>query len=464
MAVDIPDELIEQIYRGNTVLFVGAGLSAGAGFPRWRELMFRMIDWAEKNNIGLNGNKEEFLKLIEEKEFLLVAEELRDIISNELFEKFMRSVFRDDTKKPSPAHMILPGIPFAALLTTNYDVLLESAYAQYIGVHPHTCTHSDTPRLVELNKSNEFYILKMHGDIDQFETVVVSQSDYRQLMFKNKAYHDFLRTLFMTRTVFFVGFSLTDPDLMLLLDELGTIFKSYGGRHYALMNTKEAGEVKRKSFERHYNIQIIPYEATKGHPEVYEILSEVSKHVAEKVVSYVLKQVRPGLLASNFIIRGPSPKVRKLFVEKLVETIKKDKHHLSFVVRVDMEESSEQELFQMLIKRILETIKLENFSIELGWNEKDDFENISGFEEIVKDLISRLQHLNQKQTRIVLLLFNADIMNRFDERIKDRLRYILDVFGPTLTAVIVAHELDIEDSSKWKVSPWFSRFLSVRLQ
>jgi hypothetical protein len=464
MAVDIPDELIDQIYRGNTVLFVGAGLSAGAKFPRWRELMFRMIDWAEKNNISLNGNKEEFLKLIEEKEFLLVAEELRDIMSNELFEKFMRSVFRDDTKKPSPAHTILPGIPFAALLTTNYDVLLESVYTQYRGVRPHTCTHSDTPKLVELNKSNEFYILKMHGDIDQFETVVVSQSDYRQLMFKNKAYHDYLRTLFMTRTVFFVGFSLTDPDLMLLLDELGTFFKSYGGCHYALMNTKEAGKVKRRSFKKHYNIQIIPYEATKGHPEVYEILSEISEQVAEKIVSYVLKKVRPGLLSSNFIIRGPNPEVRKLFVRKLTEAIQKDKHHLSFVIKVDLEESPEQEFFQMLGNRLLETIKSENLSIEAGWNGKGTFEDISVFEKIVRDLISRIHDIGQKQLRIVLLLFNADIMNEFDERTKDGLKYILDVFESTLTAVIVAQDLDIEDSSRWKVSPWSSRFLSVRLE
>lgn len=464
MVVEIPDELIEQIYRGNTILFVGAGLSAGAGLPRWHELMCQMIDWAEKNNIELDEYKEEFLKLIEEREFLLVAEELRDSMGNGFFEKFMRSIFRDNTKRPSLAHTILPEIPFAALLTTNYDVLLESAYTQYRGVHPHTCTHADTPKLVELNKNNEFYILKMHGDIDQFGTVIVGRSDYRQLMFKNKAYHDFLKTLFMTRTVFFVGFSLTDPDLMLLLDELGTIFKSYGGRHYALMNTKEAGIIKRKSFERHYNIQIIPYEATEGHPEVKQILSEISEQVAEKVVSYVLKQVQPGLLSSNFIIRGPSPKVRTFFVEKLVDTIKEDKHHSSFVVMVNMEESSEQEFFHVLSRRLLETVKSKNPSIVTRWDKKDTSKDVLDFEEDFKDLISSLQNLSQKQIRIVLLLFNADIMNRFDEKIKDRLRYILDVFGPTLTAVIIAQELDIEDSSKWKVSPWFSRFLSVRLQ
>ena len=72
------------------------------------------------------------------------------------------------------------------------------------------------------------------------------------------------------------------------LHELGISFKSYSGRHYALMNTEEAGNIKRKSFERNCNIQIIPQKATVEHHEIYEILSEISDQVAKKIVSYAL--------------------------------------------------------------------------------------------------------------------------------------------------------------------------------
>jgi hypothetical protein len=35
----IPDELVGQVIRGDVVLFVGAGLSQGAGLPGWRALL-----------------------------------------------------------------------------------------------------------------------------------------------------------------------------------------------------------------------------------------------------------------------------------------------------------------------------------------------------------------------------------------------------------------------------------------
>ena len=37
--MDVPRELVEQFARGNGVIFVGAGLSQGAGVPGWSELL-----------------------------------------------------------------------------------------------------------------------------------------------------------------------------------------------------------------------------------------------------------------------------------------------------------------------------------------------------------------------------------------------------------------------------------------
>ncbi len=35
MKIDAPKDLVEQIKDGNCVVFVGAGLSQGAGLPNW---------------------------------------------------------------------------------------------------------------------------------------------------------------------------------------------------------------------------------------------------------------------------------------------------------------------------------------------------------------------------------------------------------------------------------------------
>lgn len=465
MEVKIPDELIEQIYKGNTVLFVGSGLSAGSGLPTWPALMHEMRAWAEKHGVDLSEDKEEFTQLICQNKLLVAAEYLRERIGEQRFKRFMHSVFRDNTIKPSSVHTILPEIPFAAVLTTNYDVLLESAYAKYQGVRPRTYTQMDTPELADLNVSNEFYILKVHGDIDRIETVVLGQKSYQQAMFASEAYRDFLRTLFMSRTVLFVGFSLNDPDLKLLFDELGTSFKNYGGFHYALMSTGEAGSIQRRRWDRDYRIHIIPYEASKGHPEVYEILSEISEKVAERSVSHALMKVWCGLPHLNFIVEGSSSQGRRLFVEKLVDKIKNESRDYSFFdVHVDMNGVSDQEFFRTVGNKILQRIKTKYPSINVVWNEKDGIEEVLQFKQIVKDITSEIQNFDQLPVRVILLLSDADVLNNFHVRVKATLRTVLDDLSPTVTAVIVAQEIDHADSQKWVGSPWFSVFVSVRLE
>ena len=37
--MEIPNELVNAIVRGDTVLFIGAGLSIDAGLPGWNELL-----------------------------------------------------------------------------------------------------------------------------------------------------------------------------------------------------------------------------------------------------------------------------------------------------------------------------------------------------------------------------------------------------------------------------------------
>ena len=465
MEANIPDGLIEEIYKGRTVLFAGAGLSASAGLPNWSDLMYRMIQRTKECGVDLSeGNEQELIQLVRDKDFLTVAEDLRNRMGDHNFRIFMRSIFCDSAIIPSRVHTLITEIPFAAVLTTNYDVLIESAYTLSRGVCPRTYIYTDTSEFAYLNKKNEFYILKMHGDIDRFDTIIFGRKDFRELMFKNDAYRNYLKALFMTKTVIFVGFSLNDPDLLLVFEELGAVFKSSGEPHYALMNTKVIGDVQRQHLKEDYRIEVIPYEATTGHPEVYEILSGISEEAAKKVVSYTLEKLRISLLHSNFIVEGPNPRARRLFVEELTNVIREEyDQYSSFVIQVDMEEIPEQRFFQDLYGRLCQIVRERYPSIE--WTQDDNtMGDIYDLKRKVEDIASKIEKLDQKPTRILILFFNADTWNELDVRIKNNLKYLLDELGPTLTAVMVAQKLDTGDRSGWKLSPWFRGFFGVKLQ
>jgi WD40 repeat protein len=274
---DVPKDLIKQIKDGNCVVFVGAGLSQGAGLPNWTGLLQRMLNWAADHGVDMS-DRAELEGYIGEGKLLMVAEEMRERLVDDDFRSFMVETFRKPGLKPTEAHRLIPGINFCAALTSNYDTLLETAYTLEWKKTPPVFTHLDCPELSAALRSNQFYILKVHGHIDRIETIILGRSDYREIIYNNREYHTYLTTLLSSKTMLFVGFSLTDPDLMMLLDELGAIFKGYTGKHYALVSTEGVGEIERRRFERDYNIHIIPYTpSAEDHPEVKAFLGELAK-------------------------------------------------------------------------------------------------------------------------------------------------------------------------------------------
>jgi hypothetical protein len=93
-------------------------------------------------------------------------------------------------------------------------------------------------------------LLKIHGTIDNMETLVLGTNDYRDVVYNNRPYQQYLEALLTHHTVFFVGFSFADPDLRQLLDQLRAAHGAYTTTHYALMDVREVPPVKQKRFER----------------------------------------------------------------------------------------------------------------------------------------------------------------------------------------------------------------------
>lgn len=274
----VPNELLDKLSSGNCVLFVGAGLSQGSGLPGWPQTLRQMITWGADHGVDVSGRRE-LVGFIRKNDLLTVAEEMRERMGKERFREFMSEVFRKPGLQPTSAHMLLPKIPFAAVLTSNYDTLLESAYTLHRrGTVPHTFTHADTAELSAALRSGEFYILKVHGTIDRVETVILGEKDYQDIMHASPAYRQHLASLFSTKCVLFLGFGLTDPDLKLLLGSMKSAFEGYAGSHFALMDSSTASSIKRKRFEKDYGVVIIPYKPTAAdHPEVQAFLDVLVK-------------------------------------------------------------------------------------------------------------------------------------------------------------------------------------------
>jgi hypothetical protein len=267
MPLRVPDDLAIRMAEGETVLFAGAGLSMQR-LPGWRNLLEQMLSWASHQQIPLGGDEGSIRDLIGRDKLLLAAHVLRARLGENNFRQFMQQAFRNPTLQPGPVHRLLPDMRFAAILTTNYDKLIESAFP---GTRSHT--QQDYPELAGLSRDRGFAIVKVHGDIDRLESIVLGKADYRQAMFANESFRIFLTGVFTGRTVLFLGCGLTDPDLLLFLEELKFQLKGYLGTHYALMRTHGMNSLERHDFESSYGIRILGDDEREDYPDIGQFLA-----------------------------------------------------------------------------------------------------------------------------------------------------------------------------------------------
>lgn len=108
---------------------------------------------------------------------------------------------------PGEEHQLLRGIPWAAIVTTNYDDLLERAFEPTRRVRK-VVTDED---LTQHRTLEDLLVVKMHGDLTMRDTIVLSEEDYRRYPARRPGLSIKVRQLLIEHPLLFIGFSLTDP-------------------------------------------------------------------------------------------------------------------------------------------------------------------------------------------------------------------------------------------------------------
>jgi len=289
-AIEIPNDLVKAIRDHRCVLFAGSGLSRGAiqgngepkevALPTWDGLLIELLNRATTLNYISPREAGNLRKAVKEGKYLFVAQTIRRILGARAFYDALEEIFRNPNLKPTRRHHLITQIPFLAVVTTNYDKLLESVYATQ-GDIPATYTHQDAPDVIAALSHEKFFILKAHGDIDRKDTIILSEKDYRDVVYREPGYRAALNTIFITKTVFFVGAGLSDVDVKLILESVSEVFGGRGPIHYALVPWGEAADSEVMHWRDFFGIHLIRYKATQGHPEVDAFLAELRAAVKQ---------------------------------------------------------------------------------------------------------------------------------------------------------------------------------------
>jgi hypothetical protein len=218
-------ELEHALGAGECVLFVGAGLSCGAGMPDWGELIRRL---ALDLDIPMSGRLD----------YLDVAQWYRDRFGPAPLADILRRTYGNRfAARPTLAHYLLLALPLRYVITTNYDDLLERALTALKQYPVRVARQADVART---GRGGGVYVVKFHGDAAEPEDTVLCRDDYDAFFQNRPAMAALLEGLLLNQTFFFVGYGLRDPNFRQIFSRIA--FMLQGARRPAFATTFEAAE------------------------------------------------------------------------------------------------------------------------------------------------------------------------------------------------------------------------------
>lgn len=262
-------KLCDELKRGDAVAFIGAGMSARVGYGNWDELIDNLgkagPDGAERQGAGTSTDRVA--------DILWRAEHYRGEIKPETrYYDLLRSHFapreveKPDSATVDPCIESLAKLNFNYLITTNYDSSLEMALTRHpdkkrsLEIIQWTEREELRKLMLSFSSRDKRYLVYLHGRWDRPDSIVLSERDYVERYVTSDADVRKLFAIFSMRPVVFIGFSMTDPDVMSIFRQVNSIHRQ--PRHFALLSAKKGESVEnaRARYEIKFGVTPIYYE------------------------------------------------------------------------------------------------------------------------------------------------------------------------------------------------------------
>ncbi len=308
--------------RNQIVPFIGAGISMFA-FNTWGGLLQDLLEQTDQSD----EVKAEITELIKKGSYFEAADKLEGTINSDIFyfslaSAFSESNFVEENGVPKiPDNAAVRWIPKvfvnSRLITTNYDSVLEWAYAEQ-NLYLKVCTPSDDRMFMQFVPRRLF---KIHGSYDSnYEDIVLTSKSYNEKYDPQSALYNNFKIIVRNSILFFIGASLRSDKTLDLLKELATELTTKGGHycgnmHYAILHIDDnEDKVERKKELAKYKIMPILY-TDSDHDSVedkHAIVSIILEHLFDDLFNNLSKRKAGSIAAisSDNAIRNVAGSIR----------------------------------------------------------------------------------------------------------------------------------------------------------
>ncbi|MER9586666.1 SIR2 family protein [Mesorhizobium sp. M0276] len=212
------EQIARSLKKRRAMLFVGAGVSMSVGLPPWRKLIEHMADdlGLDDQTVGMPDTTYQALAEYYRLKHGSIGP-LRSWMDREW------SVSRDKVKR-SEIHKLIVSLDFPIIYTTNYDRNLEAAFEIYGRPFVKIANAKDIAKV----NGDLTQIIKYHGDFDDDTSLVLAETDYFDRLSFDSPLDVKFRADALGRTILFIGYSMSDMNIRLLLHRLWQTWRLSG--------------------------------------------------------------------------------------------------------------------------------------------------------------------------------------------------------------------------------------------
>lgn len=279
--IDWPADLVEDLAARRTVLFLGAGVSKNSKNSRGE----RPKDWVEYLRslaalIADAAKRKEVEQSIDEWDLLTACELARVYLRNDIFKRQLLAEYSDKAFEPAEIHDNIIKIDSRFVLTTNFDKLYENR-ANQIQQNTVIVKNYYDPDVADVFRRSQRVVLKIHGTIDSPDQTIFTRSSYAQVRIDYAHFYRLLDALFTTHTFVFLGASMKDPDLQILMEDHAYRFE--GSRpHFMVMPKGSVRQSVIDMMEESMNLRALLYDPTGHHQELSDSLKALAPLVEDE--------------------------------------------------------------------------------------------------------------------------------------------------------------------------------------
>jgi hypothetical protein len=203
--------IVDRIHDEQCLPFLGAGASLGngSGLPTAYQLADAL---AEKCKYP-GEDKSDLFRVAQYYQMKFDSYGLRS---------FVRDKILRGTTAPTAVHTMIAELPFRNVITTNFDKLMERAFESaqktpQVALYKLRGDKADVP----LGTVNEPLLYKLHGTVEQLDTMIVTEDDVVEFLacafMGEPPLPPSLKALFTQNSILFIGYGLKDWNIRVLL-------------------------------------------------------------------------------------------------------------------------------------------------------------------------------------------------------------------------------------------------------